>query len=167
MTTHHEVPRDRTNSIRRWSACVDALDSPEVVQRLAADMLAALPREARAAQVHRRVLLDAIGCHEPQCLKPPAASGFAADSGYCADHAPDEVAVLRIISGTRPEHLLRSERVEAIRRLAASGHTDREMAVLLGDSTRTVLRLRAAESIAPGVPRPGEWDEPEEAQKTA
>lgn len=68
----------------------------------------------------------------------------------CDEPVLDEVAIERAMSGQRVG-LTEGERDEVIRRMAAAGRTDQEIAPVLGVSDRTVWRWRKALGIASRV----------------
>jgi hypothetical protein len=61
----------------------------------------------------------------------------------------DEVVVLRLVAGLRPGAPVGApDAAEAIRRLAASGYSDGQIAARLGFRRRSVLRIRTRLGIA-------------------
>lgn len=82
--------------------------------------------------------------------------------------AIDPVAVDRVVAAARAGRvcgtslrLTQDERLDAIRKLAASGCTDGDIALAVGVSDRTVLRLRQHYAIAPGVSPARPAEDPE------
>lgn len=67
-----------------------------------------------------------------------------------AECALDEVVVERAVSGRRID-LTDDERDEVIRRMAAAGRTDQEIAPVLGVSDKTIWRWRKAHGVASRV----------------
>ncbi len=66
----------------------------------------------------------------------------------------DPVIVDRVIEERRVgTPLPAAESAEAVRRLAAQGYSDGQIAHRLGFTRRSVVRIRARRGIAPGVPR--------------
>ena len=66
----------------------------------------------------------------------------------------DEVAVERAMSGEPPAGMTRTERTEAVRRLALSGRSNSQIADRLGVHVRSVERMRADSDIACGQSLP-------------
>lgn len=81
-----------------------------------------------------------LGPRRERCNRP------GVDDGWCLGHAPDDVAIERATAGD-PVPLLTHERVEAVRRLAAKGYTDAEIAERLHMTERTVQRTRTKHGI--------------------
>jgi hypothetical protein len=69
---------------------------------------------------------------------------------------PDEVLVERIIRGEHhPGRVRLAESVEVVRRMAARGYSDGQIAYRLGRPVRSVLRTRARHGIPAALPRGG------------
>lgn len=88
--------------------------------------------------------------------------------GLASAGAIDRVVVDRVVAAAKAGRacdtslrLTQDERLEAIRTLAASGHTDGEIALAVGVSDRTILRLRQHHAIAPGVSPARPAEDPE------
>lgn len=64
----------------------------------------------------------------------------------------DPVAIERTINGHRPTRLTPAETAEAVRILAAAGHSDPHIAERLHCSDRTIQRIRHRHRIPPGIP---------------
>ncbi len=75
--------------------------------------------------------------------------------GRSVDYACfDPVIVDRVIRERRVGSTLpAAETAEAVRRLAAQGYSDGQIAHRLGFTRRSVVRIRARLGITPGVPR--------------
>jgi hypothetical protein len=63
----------------------------------------------------------------------------------------DPSAVVRAMSGDTKVNLTVAEHLTAIETLVRRGHTDNEISLHLGISTRSVARIRIKAGIAPGV----------------
>jgi len=92
---------------------------------------------------------------EDNTLDDPAATpaGQHCERPRPRPHDIDEVAVLRACDGNPPRPLTVAERVQAVRRLTAAGHTDADIAgrLRLGGA-RVVLRIRRNHAIPAATP---------------
>lgn len=73
------------------------------------------------------------------------------------DHLYDEVLVQAIIDRRRDtdDSVTRLDRIEIVRRMAALGCSDGQIACRLNCTKRTVIRIRKAHGFPPGPPRWG------------
>lgn len=65
----------------------------------------------------------------------------------------DEIAVARLIRGEPPARFTYQDRWEAVRRLVKSGHSDGQIAYLLGCPRGSILKTRQMLGLEAAVPR--------------
>ena len=88
------------------------------------------------AQAMRRAELRAATLGRELCAVPDC-TRLERDGGWCHAHWPDDVAIERAMRG-EPATLMHHERVEAIRRLHASGRSTSEIQTRLRVSGETI-----------------------------
>lgn len=112
------------------------------------------PSSLARAQATRRGYAPPLAWDEESIDHPDAMPNLGLPEAASRDREDvDEVAVCRVADywGEANLQLPKVERSEAVRLLAARGSSDIQIADRLGISSRTVLRLRRAHGISPGV----------------
>lgn len=113
---------------------------------------AAYRREQREGTRRYAALGREIGtvCGVGHCTMSTLVGVLRGEPRWCPTHAPDEVAILRAMSGDHAVTLWPHERAEAVRRLAR-WHDDHSIADLLGIAPRSVFRIRVIHHIPPAL----------------